>query len=173
MPVSCRTLFPVALALASGACSRSTAPAEPSATVTVQRLTLTAAVRQAGSATRMEFSIPVRIDNLGPAPLTFHSCTSRVEAPAADKWTTVWQPICLAENAGPAEIPPGGSREFTVAVWATIEGPGAPRWLGADIGGTYRFVAGLVPRGIGGLIPTVPSNAFTLVSGTAMAQPGS
>ena len=50
-----------------------------------------------------------------------------------------------------------------MTIAAAIKGPGGPVWENATVNGTYRFTAGLLPSGFVGDIPTVGSNAFTLV----------
>ena len=160
-----RTLVPAALALSTAVCSRATAPPEPGAIVTVARQTLAVTVVPAGSVTWIEFTVPVRIDNTGPAPLHFVMCASGLEVRARDQWNDVWSPVCLAASASPVEIPAGESREFPVSVWASIQGSGSPSWRGTGTDGTYRFVAGVLRAGASGVIPTVASNAFTLASG--------
>ena len=165
MRLSRRTLVPAALALSAAACSSATAPAEPRAIVTVLRQTLGVTVVPAGSVTWIEFTVPIRIDNTGPASLRFIGCASGLEVRVGDQWSDVWSPDCLAASASPVEIPAGESRDFAVSVGASIQGPGSPSWRATGIDGTYRFAAGVVRTGSGGVIPTVASNAFTLESG--------
>lgn len=160
-----RTLVPAALALSTAVCSSPTAPPELGAIVTVAHQTLPVTVVRGGSVTWIEVTVPVRIDNTGPAPLRFFGCASGLEVRAGDQWSGVYSPVCLAASASLVEIPPGERREFAVGVTAAIQGSAAPAWRGTGIDGTYRFVAGLVRPGRV-VIPTVPSNAFTLASGS-------
>ena len=164
MTVSRQPLVPFALALLVAACSQTTGPASPQATVTVQRESVPVAMISAGSVTRIEFTIPVSIHNAGPKPLTYVLCASGLELRAGIEWSRVWTPICSAETDTPLAIPAGGRREFALSVSASMQGPGGPEWGGDGISGTYRLVAGLMPSGVEGVVPTVASNAFTLVS---------
>jgi hypothetical protein len=162
MPLSRRTPYLVALASGLAGCSDSIAPRAPSASVTVQAQSLAVTTAPAGSVTWIEFTVPLRIDNTGSAPLTFELCASRVEARAADAWAAAWTPICLADRAAPLVIPAGERRELTVSVRAAAQGAGGPPWVPVTTAGSYRFAAGLVPAGANGNIPVVPSNTFTL-----------
>jgi hypothetical protein len=161
MAIVGRTLsFLVACSLA--ACSNAAEPRRPNAVVTVQAPTLAAALRPGGSATWLDFTVPLTIRNAGSASFTFFVCGSRVEARSGNAWSTAWFPFCALGSSSPNDILPGETRTFTVRVTAAIEGAGAPDWTAPGIDGTYRFVAGLVVPGVSGLIPTVASNEFTL-----------
>jgi len=166
MRIDRRTFVLAGVAVSTAACADSTAPPEPSATVMVERQTLAVAMVPAGSVTWIQFTVPVRIHNTGSGPLRFVICASRLEAQGGDQWNAVWAPVCLAESAMAPEIPAGESRAFAVSVWASVQGSGSPAWRATGTDGTYRFVAGVVRSGVGGVIPTVASNGFTLASGS-------
>lgn len=159
-----RTLSLVALACGLAACSESTAPDDPDATVTVQAPSVAVTTVAAGEVTWIDFTIPLRIENTGSTSLTFVYCASRIEARAADGWSKAWSPVCLVESTLPVQIPPGAHLETSMTVRAAIGGPGGPTWSPGTTDGSYRFVAGLLPDGAGGIVPTVSSNSFTLVS---------
>src|SRR4029453_11023501 len=89
MRLSRRTLFPAALPLSPAACPSAPAPAEPRAIVTVLRQTLGVTVVPAGSVTWIEFTVPIRIDNTGPASLRFIGCASGLEVRVGDQWSDV------------------------------------------------------------------------------------
>jgi hypothetical protein len=166
MPLSRRTSYLVVLASGLAACSDATSPAEPRATVTVQAQSLAVTTVPAGAVTWIEFTVPLRIDNAGPAALTFQFCASRVEAREGDGWSAAWTPVCAAERGAPITIPAGESRELGLTVQAAIQGPGGPPWRAGPTATSYRFAAGLMPAGASGLIPIVPSNTFSLAGGT-------
>ena len=157
-----RTLYVVALGIATASCSSLTSPRIPAATVLVQRDTLVAALVSGGSATWLQFTAPIAVHNAGPAPITWVGCATRVEAPNGASWQPVWIPVCALESPGGLEIPAGETREVTVRVDAAVEGPGSPVWRRQRIAGTYRFSAGLISAGVGGRIPMIASNTFTL-----------
>jgi hypothetical protein len=165
MPLSGRTSCFVVLASVLAACSDSTAPSLPRATVTVPAQSLAVTTVAAGSVTWIEFTVPLRIDNGGSSPLTFQLCASRVEAQASDAWAAAWTPVCVADGAAPVVVPAGNRRDVTVSVRAAIQGPGGPAWVPGSTAGSYRFAAGLLGVGASGAIPVVASNAFTLVGG--------
>lgn len=160
-----RTLSLVALACGLAACSESTAPDNLDATVTVQAQSVAVTTVAAGEVTWIDFTIPLRIENTGSTSLTFVYCASRIEARAADVWSKAWSPVCLVESTRPVRIPPGAYLETSMTVRAAVAGPGDPSWNVGTTDGSYRLVVGLLPDGTGGIIPTVPSNSFTLVSG--------
>jgi len=116
-------------------------------------------------ATWIEFAVPVRIENTGAVPLEFTACASRLEAQTGSSWNAVWAPICSANASTLPAIPPGERRDVTMNVSAALDGPGSPEWRSDNVAGTYRFVAGLILSGVGGRIPTVASNTFTLAPG--------
>src|SRR5262245_14974588 len=164
MAVVSRTLVLV-VACGLAACSHVTEPSRPNATVTVEATTLTASVIAGSNVTWLDFSVPLTIRNTGSVPITFAFCASRVEARSGDTWRTVWTPTCALASASINDIPPGESRTFNARVVGAVEGLGGPKWSSGDIEGAHRFVAGLILPGVGGLIPTVASNEFTLSFG--------
>jgi hypothetical protein len=74
----------------------------------------------------------------------------------------VWSPVCALASPGGLEIPAGETREVAVRVDAAVAGPAGPVWGRQTIAGTYRFAAGLQYDGVGGRIPMIASNTFTL-----------
>jgi hypothetical protein len=159
-----RTLV-LLVACGVAACSHVTEPARPNAIVTVEAPTLTASVISGSRVTWLDFSVPLVIRNTGSVAITFEFCASRVEARSGDTWRTVWTPICALAASSINDIPPGESRTFNARVVGAVEGVGSPKWTSGGIGGAHRFVAGLILPGVGGLIPTVASNEFTLSFG--------
>lgn len=158
-----RTLAFVAIAAGIAACSDSTGPRTPNATVTVQASSLAATTVTVGTSSWLQFTVPVRIENKGSETLTYPNCAERVDARTATSWTPVWSPICLATAIyGPLEIPPGESREFTFPVQVAVSGPDVSPLPVAPVASVYRFVAFLAPPGTNGHIPEVASNSFTL-----------
>jgi hypothetical protein len=151
----------LALLVACGlvACSNATEPRRPNAIVTVQSPALTASGL---SENRLDFTIPLTIHNAGSEPFTFVYCASSVEARNGDAWSRAWFPLCAVEGSSPNDVLPGETRTFTVRVVAAIGGFPGSTWEAPGIDGSYRFVAGLIVPGVGGSIPTVASNEFTL-----------
>ena len=156
--------LPHAILLCVTACGDATAPRDPRATVVVRSETVDV-IRSVGDGVSwMRFTLPIVIHNDGEHPLRFEYCASAVEQPAADGWRAVWTPICSLPAGPPGEIQPGESRELDLTVIAAVQRPGAPLWESAEIAGTYRFAAGLIPTNLRrGLIPHVGSNAFVLI----------
>ena len=165
MPLNLRTLSIGALACALAACSDSTAPTAPQATVTVPAQSIAATTVTSGNLTMLQFTIPVEIENKGTVPLTFAYCASQVEARDADAWASAWMPSCAALDVFPLEIAPGERRDLTVAVGAVVAGPGGPAWHAGPTATEFRFVAGLMAPGMSGTIPMLPSNTFMLTTG--------
>jgi hypothetical protein len=157
-----RRTFSLLVACSLVACSNATEPKRPNAVVTVQTPALAATVTSGASVTWLQFTVPLTIRNAGSEAFTFYMCASRVEVRSGDTWSAAWAPICTAGSSSPNDILPGESRTFSVLVMAAMEGPGGPDWTASGIDGSYRFVAGLIVPGVGGLIPTVASNEFTL-----------
>jgi hypothetical protein len=162
MPLNLRTLSIVALACTLAACSDSTAPTTPQATVTVPVQSIAATTVTSGGMTMIQFSIPVQIENKGTVPLAFVYCASQVQARDADAWAGAWSPICATVQTVPEEIAPGQRRDLTVAVGAVVAGPGGPAWHAGPTATEFRFVAGLVLPGTSGTIPQLASNTFML-----------
>jgi hypothetical protein len=132
--------------------------------VTVQSAALTVSEPSENS---LDFTIPLPIHNAGSEAFTFVYCASRVEARNGDAWSRAWFPLCnlplaTSEPSSPNDILPGETRTFTVRVVAAIGGTPGSTWEVPGIDGSYRFVAGLIAPGVGGSIPTVASNEFTL-----------
>ena len=159
-----RTLSVIAVACALAACSDSTAPDEPGATVTVPAQSVAVTTVAVGDVTWIDFTVPLRISNTGSTSLTFVYCATRIEAQGNDGWSKAWSPACLVESTQPVRILPGAHLETSMTVRAAVAGPGGPPWSVGTTDGSYRVVAGLLPDGAGGKIPTVVSNSFTLVS---------
>ena len=158
-----RTLTLVALVAGLAACSDSTGPRAPNATVTVQPTTLAATTVPGGATTWVQFTVPVRIENTGSTTLTLPFCADRVEARSEGTWITAWSPICMLTRDGvPLEIPPGESREFGETVQIPVSGPGTVPGLTAPGAIEFRFVESLANAGTTGRIPEVASNTFTL-----------
>jgi hypothetical protein len=160
-----QSLFTVVFAVFAVACSHVTEPSEPQATVVVQRDTLVASVVSAGAVDWMQFTIPLAIHNTTSAPLTFDICFSSIDTQRSGDWQSVWSPYCALTTGSNAPIQPGETREVSVSIVASIQGPGGPPWGSATVNGTYRFTAGLLPSGFVGAIPRIGSNAFTLMRG--------
>lgn len=161
-----RTSYVVALAFLAGACSDSTGPAQPRASVSVQTQSLAVTTTVAGSVTWINFTVPLRIHNAGSTVLNFDACASRIEARSGNDWNSAWSPICVAMGNSQSAIPAGEAREFSVTVVAATQGPGGPMWRASTVAGSYRFVAGVIPTdGVTRIIPTVASNTFELTAG--------
>ena len=157
-----RTLCLAAIGVATVSCSNPTSPRIPVATVLVQTDALLGALVPAGSVTWLQFTAPVSVHNAGRASITWVDCATTVEAPNGAAWETVWSPVCALASPGGLEIPAGETREVAVRVDAAVAGPGGPVWGRQTIPGTYRFTAGLQYDGVGGRIPMIASNTFTL-----------
>jgi hypothetical protein len=155
------TLIAAALTLFAAACSDATAPVEARATVTVPD-TLVASLLPS-AAQWMQLTIPVSIRNTSSVPLTFFYCASRVEVQNGGSWTSVWSPYCALSSEQQSPIPPGETRVVSMTITASVAGNAAPEWGSPTVGGTYRLLAGLIPEGFSGTIPTVSSNQFVLI----------
>ncbi len=149
-----------ALLAGSLSCATPNAPVVD-AIVRVQSDTLVVTQVATGSATWLQFTIPLSIQNLGPTSVTPTACASSIEVQMDDRWERAWSPIC-ALNASPDSYPARTVRTFTLSVSAALPGGrGSPVW-GGRRGASYRVSLGLAPSGRTGRIPLVTSNAFFL-----------
>lgn len=165
MSLGRRSITFVALAAGLAACSDSTGPIMPRATVTVPAPSLAATTVTGGAVTWIRFTVPVHIENTGMSTLQYSPCGGRVDVRSGDTWTAAWTPNCSATEWIPLEIAPGESRDVDVMVDAAISGPGGPPWLAPTAAVEYRFVALLASSTTNGRIPEFASNSFTLVIG--------
>jgi hypothetical protein len=113
-----------------------------------------------GATTFLSFTVPVTVDNQGPAAFSYAYCAASLEALVNARWTRAWDAGCL----GPADvlIPAGAARELAIAVRLPIGRVGAPP--GAATPGTrYRVVLELIPAVlVDGARPRLGSNSFTV-----------
>ena len=146
----------------SGACRDTTAPVAFSVDVSVAD-TVVATTTSHGDITMVRFSLPVTVTNTGDVSLRLELCYNAVELLSQGEWRFVWAQVCLTNAQGDYVIPPGMTRTVTVDVNATQTGTASPRWRSERVEGTYRLQLGVLPRGYVGVVPTVPSNQFSLV----------
>ena len=158
------TLIAAAVMFLGAACSDATAPIEARATVTVPDTLVTNSL-SSSTAQWMQFTMPITIRNTASVPLTFAYCASHIEVQNGGTWTNIWSPICALSSEAKLPILPGETRMVSMTFTASVAGNGGPRWDNISIDGTYRFLAGLIPDGFSGTIPTISSNAFVLKQG--------
>jgi hypothetical protein len=170
---SARTIIGLAVAFGALACSDSTGPATPKATVTVGADIIGVTRKISGTSSWLDFSIPVMVTNHGMFPIEQPDCVFRVESLAGNEWKTTYNPICALTSTvvGSRTILPGETREFMMRVFASVEGTSNPQWKAPAVDGTYRVSVGLMPPSDGGPIPFVASNSFEIREGLSAGQP--
>lgn len=158
-----RRWMPLAMALACGiGCSEPTRPSTQ-VRVSVPSDSIVGTIVHAGAVDWLQFPLTVAIENRGSVTVEYTVCLSSIEGYDGGNWSTVWSPACfvLADGNGNAEVAPGETRAFDLAVVAAVAGPGGPAWNSPRIDGTYRFRA-ILYASDGSPIDVDPSNEFVL-----------
>ena len=168
-----RTLAGLAMVFGALACSDSTGPATPNATVVVPADIIGVERHDNGTASWIDFSVPVMVTNHGLFPIDQPNCVYRIESLSGGEWKTTYFPACLLSSLAGTDrqIGPGETREFKLSVFANVDGSGSPQWDAPAVDGTYRMAVGLMPPSRGGAIPFIASNPFEIREGFRVGQP--